>query len=1202
MNNSDETSANQALCTEEKVLYTNQDADEDEYPVIWYEPNIDLEEKASLKALLERNKTINLFSDFRKAWEFAEFTGISFILILPSDFDQRKLPGDTKVLKDHFGRRLFDIEEEEVLRRLIKDISNEMMKSFEVYVMFTREDFKNEAPVNEEEEDVTIMCNIKEMAQQFREEFTIIWCDPKMNTETREVLMKELDIEEKNIYTDLNDDLMKRLEDNNDIPYHLIVSGENQGNFLIDKAKELQNLMGLYIYNCPLKVDKKQRNIKVEKTLEALIPRVKEGIRTKSKYKNVFPSFVSIFDDWDKSNINKVHYYLRCFPNFRNRKQAKKDFINLAKRIYQSKKLFEFEKEYSEYQREQILQWYAEESPVYKLINNCLRISTSDSVLYCRLILKDLERAIREEHQHETKRFSGVVYRGAYISDDEFAKLGRNIGKEIEMCGFLSTSKSQATAINFLNLDLAKKVLITILVPDLPLSELDEQGFADLSKFSKEEEILFNVRSRFEVLEVGTIQVDPNSECRHVVLFYGAQFLRKFMTKEKPLINLEINLTGDLKCGNCESKNELFAFNTEEKTEIACKGCFLRDKVQKNTFLVPIENKNETILKMSFRGKMLNFDENSKGTQFYGYKCNDCLSKGKERYYKLIDGKGENTIIQCIECFKQNKGKTVDYLLISEKNPYNFWKSSQDLWEEADTEFKAEEFERIKGLRGADVFLEVQSGEKCVELCTKFLKSFAMKRKTEQRKLEHFFIFARGSENLGDHQKALEYHMKALEIKKFIYGEKHSYTASSLNIIAEMYRGLGKHQEALEYHMKVLDIMKSRNGETHLQTANSYNNIGLVYTSLGRTEKALEYHMKALNIRKSIHGETHPDTASSFNNIAEVYRESENYQEALDFHIKGLNIYTSIYGETHPLTAISCSNIGLVYVRLERHQEALDFHVRALNIRKFIYGEIHLETTVSFNNIGLVYASLGKYQEALDYYMKALNILASNYGKTHPVTATTLYNIAEVYCDLSKHQEALEYHMKALDIRKSLYGETHPDTAISFNNIAEVYRELGDYQEALYFHIKGLNTYKSIYGEMHPQTVMSINNIAEIYNELGLYHQALECYMKALEINKFIYGDTHLQTAISFYKIAYVEKSLGRREEALEFHIKALDIHKSLSGKTNPDTATSISKVKSMYHGWKKHQEALKSLTKVLFVFFFFLFLFSLSLRRYFIN
>jgi len=101
------------------------------------------------------------------------------------------------------------------------------------------------------------------------------------------------------------------------------------------------------------------------------------------------------------------------------------------------------------------------------------------------------------------------------------------------MHGFLSVSKEKQVALKFMGVDPSKKVFITIIVSKG--SNKEEQGFAEVEEFSqfpKEKEVLFNVRSRFTVLETEDEYVySGSSKCRHLVLFYGAQGFRQFITE-----------------------------------------------------------------------------------------------------------------------------------------------------------------------------------------------------------------------------------------------------------------------------------------------------------------------------------------------------------------------------------------------------------------------------------------------------------------------------------------------------------------------------------------------------------------------------------------------------------------------------------------------------------------------------------------------
>ena len=173
---------------------------------------------------------------------------------------------------------------------------------------------------------------------------------------------------------------------------------------------------------------------------------------------------------------------------------------------------------------------------------------------------------------------------------------------------------------------------------------------------------------------------------------------------------------------------------------------------------------------------------------------------------------------------------------------------------------------------------------------------------------------------LGDYDKALEYHFKALEIKKDVLGENHPNTAMSYNNIGEVYRNLGNYDKALEYFSKALEIFKEVLGENHPNTASYYNNIGAVYYNLGDYDKALEYFNKALEIYKVVSGEKHPDTASSYNNIGAVYDDLGDYDKALGYYFKALEIRKERLGESHPYTQQTLHNIAIVKQKSEESQ------------------------------------------------------------------------------------------------------------------------------------------------------------------------------------------------------------------------------------------------------------------------------------------
>src|SRR5699024_12019222 len=66
-----------------------------------------------------------------------------------------------------------------------------------------------------------------------------------------------------------------------------------------------------------------------------------------------------------------------------------------------------------------------------------------------------------------------------------------------------------------------------------------------------------------------------------------------------------------------------------------------------------------------------------------------------------------------------------------------------------------------------------------------------------------------------------------------VLGEKHAYTADSYNNIGCIYSSLGESEKALKYHEKALEIRREVLGEKHADTASSYDNLGIGNEELG---------------------------------------------------------------------------------------------------------------------------------------------------------------------------------------------------------------------------------------------------------------------------------------------------------------------------------------------------------------------------------
>jgi len=532
------------------------------------------------------------------------------------------------------------------------------------------------------ESDRLALCKAEELAKKFMKDSILVWHDPNIynaeNSKYIEILQEICDLK---TFTDWKE--ASKYVKETEVICHTITSGTN-GELLVKEIENQLNVASIYVFTLNKEFHsqwtcKYPKVISVENRIEILASKIDDFIkrwqREKGSLRLDLPNFAPIFDDADKHRMYFMQLHLKECSTFKNLSQAKNDFLKLAKEIFPDKGFQEkFRKAYNGYNMKKILYWYTEQCFVYKAVNNCLRIATLDSIQYCRLILKDLEMAIKEQYNAKSKNFNGLLYRGGYISNPEWEMLENNIEKDIEMYGFLSTSKNKKSAMDF-----AKNLFITIIVPAAP--DLGVQGFAEVKEFSafpNEEEVLFNVRSRFTILDARS-EIMDGKELRHVILLFGARAIAEYLTVKKPSITVALSL--HQKCNICDVgisfKEQLLYADLSKPSQFTCAVCARGPSVTP-LLCIPL---SEKLLGYLSQAESLTFEVNGlvslHRVSLNGLcgkrKCFSCNGVIEERCHKCLTCDQQNQI-WCEGCQDRTKeclGK--GHQIILERSPLSFW-------------------------------------------------------------------------------------------------------------------------------------------------------------------------------------------------------------------------------------------------------------------------------------------------------------------------------------------------------------------------------------------------------------------------------------------------------------------------------------------------------------------------------------------------
>jgi len=348
------------------------------------------------------------------------------------------------------------------------------------------------------------------------------------------------------------------------------------------------------------------------------------------------------------------------------------------------------------------------------------------------------------------------------------------------------------------------------------------------------------------------------------------------------------------------------------------------------------------------------------------------------------------------------------------------------------------------------------------------------------KELEQDLINAHYQKALAYMEK-IEYHKAKEEFEQIGSGIKDT---DILNDYAIMYDELGEYNKAIEFHNKALTIRLDTLGDNHSSTATTYNNLGIAWSNKGDYDKAIEFYNKALTIYLDTLGDNHPSMANTYNNLGIAWRNKGEYDKAIEFYNKALTIKLDTLGDNHPSTANTYNNLGLVWGDKGDYDKAIEFYNKDLTITLAILGDNHPSTADTYNNLGLAWYSKGNYDKAIEFYNKALTIKLDTLGDNHPSTAETYNNLGLAWRNKGDYDKAIEFHNKALTIKLDTLGDNHPSTAETYNNLGVVWESKKEYNQAIEFCNKAYAIWKPTLRDNHPHTKMVKRNIEIIKAKL----------------------------------------------------------------------------------------------------------------------
>ncbi|CAF4198817.1 unnamed protein product [Rotaria sp. Silwood2] len=351
------------------------------------------------------------------------------------------------------------------------------------------------------------------------ETYSIFWLDASVDSEENKAAQKQLRsiINQLRTFVD-PEECMGRIGSihQGDLT-SLIVSGQ-LGRIVVPEMQKLQQVSSIYVYcfnkEANLQWSRPYSKVKaVCNNLNELI----NIIRTNQKYRVRLEESLGInVLDRSSTALNGeflhsqllIDVLIRMKPN----EQDKKELIEMCKIEYKGneaelRRVNEFR---LKYESSKAVWWYTRESFVYRILNKALRVQNVDVLFLFRDVIRDILEQLRASQCRERI----TVFRGQFISKNEFKLLHKSIGNIISMNSFLSTTVKRDVALRFmkynpnlLSSDDHVPVMFEIDADPRIIGSSRENSrlFAEIARFSDhkgESDVLFMLGSIFCLNEI----------------------------------------------------------------------------------------------------------------------------------------------------------------------------------------------------------------------------------------------------------------------------------------------------------------------------------------------------------------------------------------------------------------------------------------------------------------------------------------------------------------------------------------------------------------------------------------------------------------------------------------------------------------------------------------------------------------------------
>lgn len=365
--------------------------------------------------------------------------------------------------------------------------------------------------------------------------------------------------------------------------------------------------------------------------------------------------------------------------------------------------------------------------------------------------------------------------------------------------------------------------------------------------------------------------------------------------------------------------------------------------------------------------------------------------------------------------------------------------------------------------------------------------------------------------------------------------------AYMMHDMANVYYSLGLYKEAEPLAIKAVDIRKRLFGTDSRATLVSQSLLGLIYTDEGRFPEAEKLRREVLETSKRALGPDDPETIRAIKNLALILNEQGHYSDSEKLNREALAASQSKSNTDPNLTSSIKTALAMDLAYEGKYQDAENFFREALETDLKTHGPESSESLGAMNNVGAILIQQEKYAEAEKVYKEELEISTRTRGTEHPMTLMSMGNLAMAIDNQKRYEEAGKLYQQVLEIKRKVLGPNHRSTIVTLGNLAKVTAEEHKNQEAEELFKQAIADSRRVLGPDHYDTLTNEFEYAVFQVEEKKYAEAEKELKENIAGRVRVLGAEHPQTTTAQYYLAKVLVFEHKNKEALEVLRAALD-------------------------------------------------------------